>query len=299
MQTRWLQSSLKWWALACGVALVIGAIIQASTQVDWSHLQKAEPWQILVMIAAVCTNLVLMGVLWWVIILSFDARPKVGFYKMFALVCASGLLNYLPLRPGLFGRATYLKVKHNLPLRQSLISVIVVMGLATLVLGTSAAIVQFIPTSFQIIVGAVAFVTFCCVLPIAAKRILKREIKKGWMWVPIRTADLLATSLRLWVVFQVIQEPITFDQAILAASAGLFVSLLGITPNGLGLREWAIAGATAHVVGHAGFAAAVIDRGVEAIVVTVVGVWALQRISLRDQQEKMESMEIEQVAPGK
>ena len=279
MPSRW-KTHITWLALAIGVVLLVGAIMMAATQVNWEQLKQAEPWQVAVLVTAVATNLVMSAVLWWSVTLSFDAKPKVGLGRMFALVCASGLLNYLPLRPGLFGRAAFLKMRHSLPLRQSAWIMVVILGLSGLVLGGAAAIVQFISPDFQYEVALAAAVLATIAAPIAAGRMLRRKIVAGWLWVPVRIADVLVSAVRLWVVFEVVGQPIGYGEAVLAASAGLFVSMIGITPNGLGLREWAIAGVTSATSGHVGFAAAVIDRGVEAVVVTLAGLWAMQHVSL-------------------
>jgi len=279
MASRW-KTNITWLALAVGIVLLVGAIMMAATQVNWEQLKQAEPWQVAALVGAVMVNLVISAVLWWSVTLSFDAKPKVGLGRMFALVCASGLLNYLPLRPGMFGRAAFLKMRHNLPLRQSAWIMLVVLGLSGLVLGGAAAIVQFIPPEFQYEVALAAALIATVITPIAAGRMLKRKIVAGWLWVPVRVADVLVSAIRLWIVFDVVGQPIGYGEAVLAASAGLFVSMLGITPNGLGLREWAIAGVTSATTGHVGFAAAVIDRGVEAVVITLAGLWAMQRVSL-------------------
>jgi uncharacterized membrane protein YbhN (UPF0104 family) len=283
MASHW-RTRITWIALAVGVVLLVGAIMMAVTQVNFEQLKQARPWQVGALVAAVIANLLVSGVLWWSVTLSFDAKPAVNFGRMFALVCASGLLNYLPLRPGLFGRAAYLKMKHNLPLRQSAWITLVVLGLSGLVLGGAAAIVQFIAADYQYEVALAAAVIATIITPVAAGRLLKRKIVAGWLWVPVRVADVLVSAVRLWVVFDVVGQPISYSDAVLAASAGLFVSMLGITPNGLGLREWAIAGVTSATTGHIGFAAAVIDRGVEAVVVTLAGLWAMQRVSLNTKE---------------
>ena len=283
MAAKW-RTHITWIALAVGVVLLVGAIMIATTEVNWAQLRQAEPWQVATLVGLVCVNLLVSGLLWWSVTLSFDAKPRVGFGRMLALVCASGLLNYLPLRPGLVGRAAFLKMKHNLPVRQSIWILLVILGLSGIVLGGAAAIVQFIPLAYQYEVALAATVLMTLVVPLATGRLLKRNIIAGWLWVPVRVVDVLVTAGRLWVVFEIAGKPIAYEEAVLAASAGLFVSLLGITPNGLGLREWAIAGMTNATAGHVGFAAAIIDRGVEAIVVTITGLWAMQRVSLKEKK---------------
>ena len=272
--------NLTWLALLAGVALLIGAIVVAARDVDWSQLQNAEPWQIAALVAGVMLNLFLTGLLWWAVTLSFDAKPRVPISRMLALVAASGLLNYLPLRPGLFGRAAYLKAKHNLPLRQSVLALFVILGLSALVLGAAAAIAQFVPLPWYRQVSIAAALVMTLLAPIAAGRLLRRRIVAGWLWVPLRILDVLVTAIRLWAAFAVVGHDLNFDHAVLAAAGGSFISLLGLTPNGIGMREWTIAGLTAASAGSIGFAAAVVDRAVEAIVVLALGLWSLAKLGL-------------------
>ncbi|MEX2214040.1 MAG: hypothetical protein WD768_07930 [Phycisphaeraceae bacterium] len=283
--TSWVRSNITWLALTLGVGLLVAAILMAALKVDWSRLGEAEPWHLASLAGCVAVNLLLSGLLWWSVTLSFDAKPRVPLGRMFALVCGSGLLNYLPLRPGLIGRAAFLKMKHNLPVRQSLAILAIIMSLAALVLGGAVAIVQFVP-AYQYEVALAAAVITTLVAPLAAGRLLKRKIELGWTWVPLRLADMLINALRLWIAFAVVGQDLSLDSAVLAASAGSFVSLLGLTPNGLGMREWTIAGVTAASVGPIGFAAAVIDRGIEAIIVTIFGLIALKKVGLQ-RGEKM------------
>lgn len=280
LRDRW-KSRLKWAGLAAGVALVIAAIVVASTEVKLEHLRQAQPWQIGVLLIAVGANLVLTTTLWWAVTLSMNARPPVPLGKMFALIAASGLLNYLPLWPGRIGRAVYLKVKHALPIRQSVLAFVLVMALSGLVLGAAAAITALVPRESQLGMAIVAAVLATFMMQVVVSRTLPRRTALGWLWTPLRIADLLVTALRLWVAFRVVGHAISYSDAVLAASAGMFVALLGITPNGLGLREWAIAGVTRASAGPVGLAAAIIDRGVEAVVLTVTGLWALQKVSLK------------------
>jgi uncharacterized membrane protein YbhN (UPF0104 family) len=273
------KARVTWIALALGVMLLVAAIMKAVGQVDWAQLSEAQPWQVGLLAGAVLVNLFVSGVLWWVLALSFDAKPRVGFGRMLALVCASSLLNYLPLRPGLVGRAAFLKMRHNLSLRQSAWMVVIVLGLSAIVLGGAAAIVSYVPPAVQYESALMAGVILTVAVPVIAGRLLKRRIVVGWLWVPVRAADVLVTAVRLWVAFQIVGKPIAYEEAVLLASAGLFVSLLGITPNGLGLREWAIAGVATGEAEKVAFAAAVIDRGIEAVVITITGLWAMQRVS--------------------
>lgn len=277
MPSRTFKSNAAWVALGIGVALVIAAVVYAILKVDLSSLENAQPWHVLVLLAAVSLNLVLTSALWWALTLSFDAKPKVGFKKMFSLVCASGLLNYLPLRPGLLGRTAYLKMRHKLPIKQSITIVITMVGLSALVLGGATVIIRYVPDELMAGISAISTFVGLIVIPLAARGILRRKLKHAWAWIPLRLMDLAVTTLRMWVAFRVVGYEIGWIESVLVAAGGTIVALAGITPNGLGLREWAVAGLASAVTSVA-LAAALVDRAIETVVVAVSGLLALKSV---------------------
>lgn len=276
MSERSFRSNAAWVALGVGLALVIAALIYALLKVDFS-LEHAKPWHAIVLLAAVIMNLLLTSTLWWAMTLSFDARPPVGFKKMFSLVCASALLNYLPLRAGLVGRTAYLKMKHKLPVKQSIVIIFTMVGLSALVLGGATAIIQLAPPDLQLGVSLVSTFVGLIVIPLAARGILRRKLKYGWAWIPLRMMDLAITTLRMWVAFRVVGYELSVTESIVVAAGGMIVALSGITPNGLGLREWAIGGLSSAAVPVA-LAAAVVDRAIETLVIAVAGLFALRNV---------------------
>jgi uncharacterized membrane protein YbhN (UPF0104 family) len=131
------------------------------------------------------------------------------------------------------------------------------------------------------LVALAAVVFFSVLTGPVARVVLRRPVVAGWSWVPLRSAELLVGATRLWLAFQIIGSPVGFVPVLVAAAAGFFVSLLSPTPNGMGVREWVIAGLTAAlspVSSHTGALASLVDRGVEAIVFAAMGGWALQRL---------------------
>ncbi len=271
------RSNAAWIALGVGVALVIAALVYAFLEVDFSNFKQAQAWHVIVLLAAVMLNLLLTSTLWWAITLSFDARPPVGFKKMFSLLCASGLLNYLPLRPGLIGRTAYLKMKHKLPIKQSIRIILTMIGLSALVLGGAWAVIQLAPPDLQKPVAAISTLVGLIAIPLAARGILRRKLKHAWAWVPLRMADLAVTTLRMWVAFRVVGYDITISESIVVASGGMVVALSGITPNGLGLREWTIGGLSTAAM-PVGLAAGVVDRAIETLIIAITGLLALRNV---------------------
>lgn len=257
--------------------MVLAALVAVVRQLDL-RLADARPWQIAAVTAAVVFNLLITAAIWWVITLSFDARPGVGMGRMLALICTSALLNYLPMRPGLLGRAAYLKIKHALPFRQSLVILLVVLVLGAVVLLASAVTVLSVSPSYQLAVGfAAALLASLATRPIA-RMLLGRRIVLGWLWVPLRVLDMLVGAVRLWLAFGIVGVDVPLSLALVAGAAGMLASLIGLTPNGLGLREWviaALAGFLGEITTPIALAAALVDRAIEGIVVSIAGLVSL------------------------
>ena len=271
-------------AIALAGVLILTAIAYAVAGYDWSVLRDAPLQWVATLAVCVAANLLLTAMLFWVITRSFDAQPPVGLMRITALICLSGLLNYLPfIRPGLLGRAAYLKYRHGLPLRQSMLILLVVLGLATVVLLAAGAVVLILPTDVsRLAAGAAVMLALSGLAKPIAQRLLRRDVVYAWAWVPLRTADMLVAAGRLWLAFGIVGKPISFADAVLIGAASLLVKLVGLTPNGLGLSEWvvaALAGAISPATTAAGAAAALVDRGAELIVVMVAGLvsaWPLR-----------------------
>lgn len=274
--------------LILGVLAFALAVVFAIRGADFSALSKASPWDVAGLAGGVTLNLLLTGLLFWTVTLPFDCKPVVRLGKMQQLILSSSVLNYLPLRMGLLGRAAYLKAMHQLPLKQSGVILLIVLGLGALVLGSSGAAVAAMRHEDPM---TIVLLTCCLIVAISPfwKRLLKGTIRRDFSearvlgWLTIRITDMFVVGGRTWFAFAIVGCPISYGQATALGAAGMFVSLTGLTPNGLGLREWALAGMTILVSSHdatAGATAALVDRAVEVVVVCVLGLpasWQLMR----------------------
>ena len=278
-----------------GVVAFVLAVVFALRGADFSALAEASPWQLMGLAAGVIVNLLLTSVLFWLVTRQFDARPPVSLGRMIQLILSSSVLNYLPLRAGLFSRAAYLKAKHQLPLKQSGVILLIILALGALVLGSVGVAVivggqanpiwVILLTSFLLL-----FIGPALGAIIAKKTHLPMTRGSVFQWVLIRLLDMFVVGGRTWCAFAIAGYDITFAQATAMGAAGMLVSLLGLTPNGLGMREWALAGMTLLVSSHdasAGMTAALVDRAMEVVVVCVLGLPAtvqLMRLSPRPPQ---------------
>lgn len=261
------------------LGLLAAAAWSAGRQVDWSALKQITPSHWLLMIAAVLANLLLTGAMFWAVTLCFDAKPRVTYWRMTLLITASALLNFLPLRPGLLGRAAVLKAHHQLPVRQSFLSLMVVLVVGTLVTLTIGLLAWLIPHAgwLAMAIGIATLILAALAGPVATT-LLRRPAKHAWCWVVFRVADALVAGLRLWIAFAILGLDLDYRQALIAGAGGLLIAMIGLTPNGLGLKEWFIAllmQSLSVTSWEQALGASLIDRGVEALVVVAAGLIAL------------------------
>lgn len=266
-------------AFIVGLAMVAAALWYALQGVDWQRIANTPPLDFAMLAGLVLASVMLTGVLFWQVNLSFDAKPPVTLVRMVELIAASSLLNYLP-KAGLVGRAAYLKGRHGMPLHQSVQVLVIVIALSTIV-ALLTVLVGVLPDGARWWGGAAAVVVCSAATPTLARLMLRRKVTHAWAWVPLRCAELAVAAGRLWLAFSMVDGQIAYWQAMIAAAGGFLISLTGLTPNGLGLREWVVT-ALASMLSpeHATLAAlaAVLDRAAEAVVFTVTGLAALARI---------------------
>lgn len=283
------------WVL--GLTLVFAAVWFAMQGVDASVLSRVG-WKTPVWMAGlVLGNLLVTGVLFWSVTSVFPVRRPVGLWLMLKLIAASALLNYLPaVRAGLVGRAGYLKHKHGLAWKDSGVTLLVV-----LVLSVAVSLVVSVPVvclrifeegasgQTSLVWGAIGLLL---VLATAAgwwgSRWVTQRAKHGrpgaaWAWLPLRGVDLALGGARLWLAFAALGSPIGYGDALVMSAAALLIRLIGLTPNGLGLSEWAVAALAAvltPVEAGVSAAAALLDRAVEVCVVVATGAAALGALGL-------------------
>jgi len=268
---------------AIGLVVFLGAAAVALREFDPAALAEANPLRLAAIAACILANLALAGMLFWAVTRPFEASPPVGLGRMTALIAASSLLNYLPLRAGLVGRTAYLKTRHGLSLTSSGIILVIVLAVATLVSGAATTLLLAPIGPWRWPLAGLALAGGTLSRGPLARRLVGRPLPLAWTWIPLRSLDLAVTGVRLWLVFEVIGHPVPFETALVLSAAGTWVSLVGFTPNGLGLREWLLGG-LAHwldpVTGTLGLQAAVLERAVEALVVVAVGGGTLLGLSL-------------------
>ena len=289
-------------AYALALGLLIASIwyaVQNQRAEDWQALLDAEPGMLLALFAAVMVSAVLIpGFQFWLVTRPFVSTAPLNFSTMQALIAASSLLNYTPIKAGLIGRVGYLRQYHGVGLRAAVLSHMLI-GLVF----AAAAGVILLATAWRGDLDAWWWVLLATGLIFAAllgapvlRVLLPRSMpvdsrlrdSVGWARKYLFTcllaqvAALFAAALRWWIVFRMLGRPLSMADACMAAIVHMLSITLG-PANGLGLREWliAIAGqqgwlsdALRSDIG-VGLTAALVDRAAEAVVLIVCGLLSL------------------------
>ncbi|MEX0777729.1 MAG: hypothetical protein WD042_18655 [Phycisphaeraceae bacterium] len=275
----------RWVGLLFGLALAAWAMVLASRQIDLAVFTVANLSTLAAMAALVLGSLLLTAGLFWVITLSFDTTPRVSLLRMTQLIGASALINYLPLGwPGPVARSAYLKVRHAMPVRQSVLVLLIVMALSAALTLLVVGVAALGSRVMQVMFAGVGLVLLSALSGPLAQRLLRRRFHAAWTWAPLKAADMLLSAARLSLAFALLGHPVTLPQALVFAALDTLVSMAAITPSGLGLSEWAI-GLASQVMGAAaspvGAAAKLVERSVNVAVVIVVGLLSIRALPRR------------------
>ncbi len=304
------------WALYLLALGLLGACVwlaYAGTRTEtgesgFAHLADAEPMDAVYLAAAIVGQILLNGLAFWALTKPFRTTTPVGPGEMSALIAATSLLNYLPMRAGLIGRAAYLKQQHGMEYRVSVLMMMMAAG------GTSAIYLVVLaatlwrqaidPLWWTALLTALAFGTL--ITPLAARLVARLTPGADVSWFSrvglagfvgifavmcLRLVDLLVGAIRLYLAARILGQPIAYETAVVLGVAGMFVTLATPLPNGLGLREGlygvlaklGVGGAL--LTGATGVAIGLIDRAVEAIVFTLTGFAALAFLHRRARRD--------------
>jgi uncharacterized membrane protein YbhN (UPF0104 family) len=262
------------------VVLVVGALAAIARNqaiVDSLSRALASPrWDALAVLAAtVVAQQVLTSTTFWMLM---RRHGPVGWGEMNALIASSTLANYIPLQAGSIGRLAYHKVVHGIPVKKSLVVILVAMGLVAMSLVALVVVGLWVSRAgaswWWVAVAPLAWVPL---LAGPATRIVGACLM-------LRTVELLVIALQSWAAFRLSGwdiEPMT------AVGVAVVAAVANLTPfigNGLGVREWAVGLAAPLLGGYetdAGLAAQLTGRAVDAVMAIAMGGPALAWIASR------------------
>ena len=228
----WLRIAGSVFGLACLLS-AIGVARDAREQFDaaLASLRAPEPLLVAAVLSAVLAGLVLSGVLFWLLVGRF---ARVPFGEMQAVISASGLLNYLPLKPGFVGRIAYLRARHGVRVSDSIR--MIVEALALTAISAVASTLALVALRAAGLDGGWSLLV--CALP--ALLALQPRGRTMLLALAVRQAEFSLWIARYWIVFRLVGAPIGLDTAVVLAAISVISSLIPFISNGLGVREWAV-----------------------------------------------------------
>lgn len=213
------------------LGLAAWSVVAARTQLAaaFEALRDPPPLLVAAVLASVAAGLLLTGLLFGMLMRRFARVPSL---EMQALLAATALLNFLPLKPGLLGRVAWHRLRHGVAVRDSVRTLVEAMLLSLAVLSSFLACVPIARGAGLHPVWALALPAVVAVgLPSARLRLPVQAFL-------VRQLELALWTLRYWAVFRLIGAPIPLDAAIVLGGASALATLVPFVPNGLGVREW-------------------------------------------------------------
>lgn len=269
----------------------------------WASIQRANAKTVAILLLLPLANWALTSAALLVLTRKYG---RVGAGEMHALVGSAWLLNYLPLKPGLFGRVAYHKLYHNIAVKDSikvLMTSLACGGVAVLVFlafvgcagfgikelgpkeqwGLWITAAMLLVPAFIAYLQALPYVTYDPRTPVVPLLIV----------IMLRLGDIAIWSLRFGVAFTVLGEPQAPTYLLVIAAATQAASLL---PIQFGLSEWAAGLALGGVAwlaqGHSreveasdvlalGLAAGLLNRAAELPSALLVGLISMETLRRR------------------
>lgn len=158
--------------------------------------------------------------------------------EFLALVSAAWLFNFLPLRPGLGGRLVYHRTVNHIPFRHSVRVVIEAVSTGAIGVALPIAALLALRAGVPLPVGA----SVLAVTPFALAGALHRSATASAyaLAIGIKHADAWVWALQYFAAFHAVGHPVTFEQAAAIAAVSQAATLIPLSGNGLGLREWSV-----------------------------------------------------------
>lgn len=266
------------WVRRAAAGLAIGLLL-AAIAVVWGQRESLEsaiaairtpdPGLVAIVLASVVLNLVLTALMIGQLLSRYGRVPPL---QMQALIASAALFNYLPLRAGLVGRAAWHKTVNGIAIRdtaKTVVQAIVITSIAgTLLAGaTLLAFTASIAWWGPVVAVALAMAAGC-------------SSRRWGVWCRaglLRYLDLLVWAGRYVVVFRLIGLDLDPLAAVAMACTSAVASLVPLSSNGLGLREWLIGLLAPMLTAHAmeqGITADLVNRAAEIVVIVVAGLVA-------------------------
>ncbi|MCX5688297.1 MAG: hypothetical protein NTV94_00650 [Planctomycetota bacterium] len=243
---------LRWGGFVLGVLLLAAAVHaitrdRASLDATLTSIRSASPLLISLLIVLPIVNWLLTSFIFWLLMHpSADENyvaPGIG--EMLELIGAAWLANYLPVRPGLFGRIAWHRKHGGVPIARSIHSIVSAIGcgVVAVVLLVGAAWATPRETAHGNLWAIAALIA--PPLGLAALAGPAGRVRPQWRWFlaacSVRCIDVWVWMARYWVAFAITgQTTLELREAAAIAAVSQAASMIPLAGNGLGLRETAV-----------------------------------------------------------
>lgn len=283
-----------------GAALIAAAVWAVARQPEtfrgaMEQVARAPWWQVALLAGSVAATFVLIASAFWVLTTRYG---RIGKREMMALIFAAGLLNYLPLWPGMFGRLAYHQRVNKIAVVDSAkaliwANVVSILAAAALLLILSGLALMLPGDDWRLGLMVCLPVPALAVFAVYARAKRPEPDPEVWRVIAatsVRYAELLVWGVRYQVCFAMIGAPIAWGGALALGALTRLAVMAPIVPNGLGVREWSVAlaapllpmglVASAALTRQNSLMADLLNRAVEvavAIPLGLVGAWWVAR----------------------
>ncbi len=243
-----------WIGFAVGVLLLVAAIWAVHAQGTsarevWHRVSAGPAWLLALAVLLPVGNWLCMSACFWVLMRdaggrALSPRSRLTAPQMTQLIGVAWLLNYVPMRPGLFGRVAYHRAVNGIALKDSLRAIVQNLLAGAIAIVISTGTLALCAGSRVLSTQSPAWLAVMIVpgLTLAA---VARVVHAAWwrtlvLASAIRVADLCVWAARYLVVFALLDRSLTIPGAMATSAASQATSVVPFTGNGLGLREWAV-----------------------------------------------------------
>lgn len=229
-------------------------------------MTSPQPWALAMLLMAIVVQVILAG---GVFSLLMSRYGTVGRIEMQALIAATTLVNYLPLRPGTLGRVAYHKTVNHIDVTDSAKAVVQGALLSAAAAGYAALVaILAMRLGLNLWVGVALPVPLCILMS-------TRPPLRLWCWALVmRYVEVLLVAVRYFAAFHLLGLEISPSSAVAFACVSVIATMVPLVSNGLGLREWAIGLLAPLLTIHQlslGITAELVNRAAELVVCVAVG----------------------------
>lgn len=266
---------VRWLAMIVALGLFLGALLMVWQQRETVleavlAIDAPAPRLVAMLFAAIVGGLVLSGATFHLLLRRFG---NVGWIEMQALIAATGLLNFLPLRPGVVGRVAYHRQVNRIPILHSSRTIV-----EAAIISLSVAVYLAASAGMTIWLGANLWVVGFAPVPVLLIGALIPTVRLWSVCAILRFCDVALWSVRYHAAFGLLGLGLPHESALAFASISVIATMVPLISNGLGLREWAVGLLAPLLTSYQltlGLTAELINRAAELIVIVIVGLVSL------------------------